>query len=75
MADVGKQAGMHLLSPLRARLGSRASAHLGCCFPCSADLLPHHWLCSASWAREKGHVVTGLLSLAYTQLGLCLALG
>lgn len=62
LADVGKQAGMHLLSPPRARqvqLGSHASAHLGCCFLCSANLLPHHWLPSAPWPRERCHVVMG----------------
>lgn len=50
LADVGKQAGTYLLSPHRVRqgpLGSCASTHPGCCFPRSADLLPHHPLPSA----------------------------
>lgn len=78
LADVGKRAGMYLLLPPRARQvlpGSQASSHPEGCFPCRADLLPHPWLPSATWPRKRCHVVMGLLSLAYTLLGLCLGLG
>lgn len=78
LADVGKWAGPGLPFPPRARqvpLGSQASTHTGGCFPCSADLLPHPWLPSATWPRKRCHMVRGLLSLAYTHFGLCLGLG
>lgn len=55
--------------------GRSRCTHPGGCFPCSADLLPHPWLPSATWPRKRCHVVRGLLSLAYTQFGLCLGLG